>query len=155
MCMSPSSLGNCTIYSTWCIMICLVIPIFSCLFCFLYNPYIPFLNCFIYLYTCMYITLHTYYHTHMISHCTHTHMHLTLYTYTYTCSRTMHLACCTTRMHHTICDKALMCTPDYKSIIQSIATSYNIREHIFCLIPTSDDRKVYYMYIQCCLPNTK
>ena len=25
MCMSPSSLGNCTIYSTWCIMICLVI----------------------------------------------------------------------------------------------------------------------------------
>ena len=31
----------------------------------------------------------------------------------------MHLACCTTR---TICDKALMCTPDYKSIIQSIGT---------------------------------
>ena len=28
MCMSPSSLGNCTIYSTRC-------------FCFLYNPYIP------------------------------------------------------------------------------------------------------------------
>ena len=27
MCMSPSSLGNCSIYSTWCIMICLVIPI--------------------------------------------------------------------------------------------------------------------------------
>ena len=26
MCMSPSSLGNCTIYSTWCIMIC---PILS------------------------------------------------------------------------------------------------------------------------------
>ena len=31
MCMSPSSLGNCTIYSTWCIMICLVIPILSLL----------------------------------------------------------------------------------------------------------------------------
>ena len=29
--MSPSSLGNCTIYSTWCIMICLVIPILSLL----------------------------------------------------------------------------------------------------------------------------
>ena len=39
MCMSLSSLGNRTIYSTWCIMICLVIPILS-----LYNPYIPFLN---------------------------------------------------------------------------------------------------------------
>ena len=31
MCMSPSSLGNCTIYSTWCIMICLVILILSLL----------------------------------------------------------------------------------------------------------------------------
>ena len=31
VCMSPSSLGNCTIYSTWCIMICLVIPILSLL----------------------------------------------------------------------------------------------------------------------------
>ena len=31
MCMSPSSFGNCTIYSTWCIMICLVIPILSLL----------------------------------------------------------------------------------------------------------------------------
>ena len=31
MCMSPSSLGNCTIYSTWCIMICLVIPTLSLL----------------------------------------------------------------------------------------------------------------------------
>ena len=31
MCMSPSSLGNCTIYNTWCIMICLVIPILSLL----------------------------------------------------------------------------------------------------------------------------
>ena len=31
MCMSSSSLGNCTIYSTWCIMICLVIPILSLL----------------------------------------------------------------------------------------------------------------------------
>ena len=41
MCMSPSSLGNCTICSTWCIMICLVIPILSLLL--LYNPYIPFL----------------------------------------------------------------------------------------------------------------
>ena len=31
MCMSPSSLGNYTIYSTWCIMICLVITILSLL----------------------------------------------------------------------------------------------------------------------------
>ena len=31
MCMSPSSLGNCTICSTWCIMICLVIPTLSLL----------------------------------------------------------------------------------------------------------------------------
>ena len=38
MCMSPSSLGNCTIYSTWCIRYAQ-----SCLFCFLYN--IAFLNC--------------------------------------------------------------------------------------------------------------
>ena len=38
MCMSPSSLGNCTIYSTWCIMICLVIPILSLLL-FIQSPY--------------------------------------------------------------------------------------------------------------------
>ena len=31
MCTSPSLLGNCTIYSTWCIMICLVILILSLL----------------------------------------------------------------------------------------------------------------------------
>ena len=31
MCMSPSSLDNCAIYSTWCIMICPVIPILSLL----------------------------------------------------------------------------------------------------------------------------
>ena len=31
MCMSPSSLATCTIYSTWCIMICLVILILSLL----------------------------------------------------------------------------------------------------------------------------
>ena len=31
MCMSPSLLGNYTIYRTWCIMICLVIPILSLL----------------------------------------------------------------------------------------------------------------------------
>ena len=44
MCMSPSSLGNCTIYSTWCIMICLVIPILSLLL-FIQSLYSPFLNC--------------------------------------------------------------------------------------------------------------
>ena len=38
MCMSPSSLGNCTIYSTWCIMICLVILILSLLL-FIQSPY--------------------------------------------------------------------------------------------------------------------
>ena len=31
MCMSPSLFGNCTIYSTWCTMICLVILILSLL----------------------------------------------------------------------------------------------------------------------------
>ena len=39
--MSLSSLGNSTIYSTWCIMIRLVILI---LFLLHFNPYIPFLN---------------------------------------------------------------------------------------------------------------
>ena len=43
MCMSRSSLGKCTIYSTWSVMIFLVIPILSLLL--LYNPYILSLNC--------------------------------------------------------------------------------------------------------------
>ena len=34
---------TCTLYSTWCIMICLVIPILSLLL--FIHPYIPFLNC--------------------------------------------------------------------------------------------------------------
>ena len=42
-CMSPSSLGNCTLYSTWCIMICLVIPSLSLLL-FIQSLY-SFLNC--------------------------------------------------------------------------------------------------------------
>ena len=49
MCMSPSSLGNCTIYSTcnWCIMICLVIPIL-CLLLFiqsLFTCLLSFFDC--------------------------------------------------------------------------------------------------------------
>ena len=44
---------------------------------------------------------------------------------------TMHLACCTTHMHHTICDKVLMCMPDYKSIIYSSRLVHlsALREH--------------------------
>ena len=45
---SPSSLGNCTIYSTWWIMICLVIPILSLLL-FIQS----FLNCNFFSFTCL------------------------------------------------------------------------------------------------------
>ena len=52
MCMSPSSLDNCTIYSTWCVMICLVILILS-LQLFIQ---IPFLN-YIYLSLVLFLLL--------------------------------------------------------------------------------------------------
>ena len=47
MCMSPSSVGNCTIYSTWCIMICLVIAVLSLL---LFIQSLSNCNCFL---TCL------------------------------------------------------------------------------------------------------